>query len=492
VTSHGWTLWYGDAEAHLNIARRILDSRTPHPEQIGSIWLPLPHVATMPLAANDPWWRSGLAGTIPGVFAFVVGGLMLFAAARRAFDSTAAGVTAAVLAGVNPNLLYLQATPMTEPFVFAGLAGLLFTSLIAAETRGWFAVVAAGVFSNVASLSRYEGWFVIPFVAAYMLWRAGVTRALVFGAIAALGPMGWFAHNVWYFADPLHFYHGPGSAKAIYQRALESGMARYPGDHEFGKAWLYFRSAVWLCAGWGLVVAGVAGAAVALWRRVWWPVAFLALPVMFYIASMYSSGTPIFVPHLWPHSYYNTRYGLAALPLLAFGGAAIVALAPGRTRAAVAGLIVGIALLPWVLAPTGERIVTWKESQVNSETRRAWTREAAAFFRRNYRPGDGVLAGFGDLTGIFREAGIPLRNVLHEGNGPPWYGAIKRPDLFMHERWAVAFAGDDVATAMQKIRAQRVRIWTFKDAVIEIYRRDGHSIHEDTRGKERLPADMGQ
>jgi hypothetical protein len=393
---------------------------------------------------------------------------------------------------MNPNFLYLQATPMTEPFVLAGLAGLLYAGIVAGDTRSWFAVLAAGVFSNIASLSRYEGWFVIPFVAAYLLWRAGLTRALVFSAIAALGPLAWMAHNLWYFADPFYFYWGPGSAKAIYQRALDGGMARYPGDHELGKAWLYLRSAAWLCAGWGAVLAGMAGTVVALWRRAWWPLAFLLLPVVFYVASMYSSGTPIFVPHLWPQSYYNTRYGLAALPFLAFGAAALVTLVQGRKRALIAAGVIAIAALPWLTAPSGDRIVTWKESQINSETRRTWTREAADFFRRNYRPGDGVLAGFGDLTGIFREAGIPLRNVLHEGNGPPWYASIKRPDLFMHERWAVAFAGDDVATAMQKIRAERVKIWTFKDAVVEIYRRDGHSIHEDARGKERLPADMGE
>jgi hypothetical protein len=27
--SNGWLLYYGDAEAHLNIARRMVDSRTP-------------------------------------------------------------------------------------------------------------------------------------------------------------------------------------------------------------------------------------------------------------------------------------------------------------------------------------------------------------------------------------------------------------------------------------------------------------------------------
>ena len=35
VYSSGSTLYYGDAEAHLNIARRLVDNRTPGVRQLG-------------------------------------------------------------------------------------------------------------------------------------------------------------------------------------------------------------------------------------------------------------------------------------------------------------------------------------------------------------------------------------------------------------------------------------------------------------------------
>ena len=54
---------------------------------------------------------------------------------------------------------------------------------------------------------------------------------------------------------------------------------------------------------------------------------------------------------------------------------------------------------------------------------------------------------FGDLTGVLREAGIPLEEGLHEGNGPAWTAAAVRPDLFLHEQWILGFAGDDATTA---------------------------------------------
>ena len=81
--AHGYTLHYGDAEAHLNIARRVLDSRTPGPEQLGTVWLPLPHVLMLPFVAREAWWRSGIAGAIPSAVGFVTAGAFLYAAARR-------------------------------------------------------------------------------------------------------------------------------------------------------------------------------------------------------------------------------------------------------------------------------------------------------------------------------------------------------------------------------------------------------------------------
>ncbi len=69
---HGYTLYDGDAEAHFNIARRILDSRTPGPEQIGTVWLPLTHILLVPFVMHSDWWQSGLAGAIPSAACFAL------------------------------------------------------------------------------------------------------------------------------------------------------------------------------------------------------------------------------------------------------------------------------------------------------------------------------------------------------------------------------------------------------------------------------------
>src|SRR5579864_3328491 len=93
----GATLWWGDAEAHLDIARRIVDSRTPGWAQIGTAWLPLPHLLMLPLVRDDKMWQSGLAGAIPAGFCMTLAATFLFAAARRAFQSALAGSVAAAV-----------------------------------------------------------------------------------------------------------------------------------------------------------------------------------------------------------------------------------------------------------------------------------------------------------------------------------------------------------------------------------------------------------
>src|SRR5450432_4099112 len=123
--SHGWLLYYGDSEAHLNIARRILDSQTPGYDQLGSYWLPLPHVLMLPFVRVDAWWHSGIAASFSAATCFVIGGTFLFAATLQILQSTAAAATATALAALNPNLLYLQATAMTEAVFFATLMALL-------------------------------------------------------------------------------------------------------------------------------------------------------------------------------------------------------------------------------------------------------------------------------------------------------------------------------------------------------------------------------
>jgi 4-amino-4-deoxy-L-arabinose transferase-like glycosyltransferase len=444
--SHGWQYFYGDAEAHLNIARRIADNLTPGYDQVGTVWLPLPHWLMLPLVRLDPLWRNGLAGAIPSAACFVLAGSLLFAAVRRLFGSTPAALAAVALLALNPNLMYLQSTAMTEAVFMACLMGVFYCTVRFAEGASWWAAAGAGIAALAGTLTRYEGWFLIPFVALYLLLvgkQRRIPAALVFAGIASLGPLFWLGHNWWLSGDPLEFFRGPYSARAI-QRGLP-----YPGMNDWLAAFRYFRSAAQLCAGLVLPVLALAGAAVALARRKFWPLALLALPAVFYIWSVHSSGTPIFVPTLPPFSHYNTRYGLVALPLLVVAAAGLVTLVPLSTRPIVAALVVAAATAPWLLYPRPATWVTWEESRVNSQTRLAWTAETAAYLGPRYRPGSGILTSFGDMTAVYRRLGIPLRDTFTGDNGLFWLAATRRPELFTRQGWAVLRVDDPMWQAIQ-------------------------------------------
>ena len=55
----GLTLSHYDARGHLVVARRIIDSLTPGWQQIGAVWLPLPHLLNALPVQVDAFYRTG-------------------------------------------------------------------------------------------------------------------------------------------------------------------------------------------------------------------------------------------------------------------------------------------------------------------------------------------------------------------------------------------------------------------------------------------------
>ena len=85
----GEILLYGDAVAHINIARRVFDSRTPGLLQLGTVWLPLPHLLMIPFLLSNWMWKTGVGGSIPSMAAYVLGTLGIFRLVRDGLSSNA-------------------------------------------------------------------------------------------------------------------------------------------------------------------------------------------------------------------------------------------------------------------------------------------------------------------------------------------------------------------------------------------------------------------
>jgi hypothetical protein len=453
--ARGFLLYYGDAQAHLNISRNLIDARQPGYDQLGTVWLPVLHVICLPFVRNNGWWESGLAGAIPVSACFVFAGLCLYLCAIEVFASAWSALAVLLCFALNPNVLYLSAIPMTEIVFIAGLTGCLLCLLRFRRTQSVWYIPLAVIASWWMSLTRYDGWFLIPFIALFLALSAKQSKMAIFittGALAALAPTYWLAHNWWETSNPLDFYNGPYSAAAI------QGNRPYPGYHDWPQAFHYYWDAGRLCAGNVLLVIGIIGFLTALARRKWPAVAFLSLTPLFYVWSIHSSKTPIHIPILYPFSYYNTRYGIAIVVLTAFAAGAI-------SKSRLALVLPLLTLLPWLIQPGVNHWIVWKESEQNSISRRAWTAEAAAYLDANYQSGQGILTEFGDLAGIFGKAHLPLKEAIHEGSGPAWFTNTMPNGLVRQAQWAMAQEGDKLATRLAESNSyQIVKVITVKDA----------------------------
>jgi len=142
----------------------------------------------------------------------------------------------------------------------------------------------------------------------------------------------------------------------------------------------------------------------------------------------------------------------------------------------MATLVILAATLPWLTHPRPDYWITWAESRVNSEGRRGWTDEAAAFLSARYVRGSGIITSW-DLAAIYRKMGIPLREAFNVCDGLPWEATVRRPDLFLWHEWAVVIKDDEVERALRLAAKSGIRYDLEKtiakkdEKVIRIYHR---------------------
>jgi hypothetical protein len=127
----GLSLSHYDAKAHLVVARRIFDSLTPSWEQIGAVWLPLPHIINAIPVQVDWFYQTGAFAIAVSILSLAITAACVSAIVRSTTGSRSGALLAASLFALNPNVLYLQSTPMTEPLLFA------LTSLVVLHMVQW-------------------------------------------------------------------------------------------------------------------------------------------------------------------------------------------------------------------------------------------------------------------------------------------------------------------------------------------------------------------
>lgn len=364
-TSVVFAFW--DAQAHLDIARRVFDSVTPGLQMLGTVWLPVPHLLALPFTLIDRWWWNGVAGGIVGLIAYVTTIACLHdLLVRRTGAPRFAWIgTAFVL--FNPSLLFLQTTAMTEPVLLACLVASVNGLDRWNDTGSRRALIASACFAALAVGSRYDGWFYVIVATPLVAWlahrgrrmalaamrgpkpdasdenfdarnSAGMAKvwwrdALIFAAPNALMVAAWLGFNWIYFGDPLEFQRGVWSAQS--QQAALAAQGQVPTAGHLGLAiWCYLGATV-LCAGALVTVLGFLGTAVVVRqiRHGGVTVLLLLTALPFNVLALWAQQTTIQLPWTHPAGLLNIRYGVMMLPGLAalalMGGLRLVASRPG-------------------------------------------------------------------------------------------------------------------------------------------------------------------
>jgi hypothetical protein len=501
---HGQVLLYGDAVAHINIARRVFDSRTPGLLQLGTVWLPLPHLLMIPFLLRKWMWQTGAGGSIPSMAAYVLGTLGIFRLLRGVMgrfgklETTERTVAwgGAMVYAANPNLIYLQATAMTEALYLALFiwAVVYFNEFVqeagdsgegSGQKTASSRLLKCGTCLAGAGLTRYDAWFLGAAICAAGLLVVGKLQSPGFGAqlkkfvvLAAAAPTLWLAYNALVYRNPLEFATGPYSAKAIEQR---TPGASHPGSHDVHSAFSYFlKSAelnlaaghgqkLWILLAWAGVLASLIAGFVRQHQSLvsaestrcpWCPLLLLWVPLPFYTLSVAYGGIPIFMPIWWPFSYYNVRYGLELLPAFAVFPAVAVYFMARLARSRGVRLTWAVAALIFVTASyssLGRDPVCWREAWTNSRTRIALERQLADLLKA-LPPDSTMLMYLGDHVGALQQAGIPLRRVIHEGNHRTWKQPIDADGLWeralahpaQYADFVIVFEGDVVARQVEQ------------------------------------------
>jgi hypothetical protein len=437
----GLVLSHYDAKAHLVVARRIIDNITPGWQQFGGVWLPLPHLVNVLPAQHDWLYRTGLFASLVSIACL---GVSAYAVARLTLlvtGSKSAAIVAVSLLILNPNMLYLHTTPMTEPLL---LAAVLLCALWLCE---WVLLnqdhvpARLGVALFAAMWTRYEAWPVIAFALAAALWassRLGASRFVLLrrawrlaawpAAAVALFIINsrittgsWFITGGFFVPDP------------AYQAQLRESLAAV------------FRGTRQLSTTTTVIVAVAGAAAVVVRVLLIRGDAVRMIPLALFAAAF----LPLYA--FYQGHPFRVRYMIPVAAACALFGGVAVGTIQRQAASILAGFLVGITV---VQAPL------WRQD-APMVLEASWDREASRGRERVTAclapayDGERILASMGSLAHYMQElsgSGLDIADFIHEGNGVIWELAMEtgpRP----HAGWMLveetAEGGD--------VLAQRIR-----------------------------------
>ncbi len=314
----GQLLLLHDAIVHLNIARKFVDGPPRFDfTQLGGYWLPLPHLAMAPFIWNDFLWRSGLAGSIPSMFGYVLASLYVFRSARTLTHHSLISYLGSLIFMLNPTILYLQSTPASAMLNIAMLIITCYYLLAWSQSGkpGYLLSMAASI--CLATLVSYDAW--VYFAALLVLVPViGLARhqkrdqiasnLLIFSILGGLGILLWILWCWNRFGDALYFLHARLMTNTQFaQLIVKYHLSTY---HNVTQTLLYSSQTALSTLGIALAALAALSLLVFFMRRFGKPEMFAALlllaPIVLYLAAIYSGQILLLGPATLPINIYRS------------------------------------------------------------------------------------------------------------------------------------------------------------------------------------------
>ena len=448
-------LIYADAASHLGMARLIFDDAKPGLNHLGGVWLPLPHLLMMPFTAIDSLYRTGLAGACVSVPCYIATSVYVFMAARRLTHNSLASLIGSLVFILNPNILYLQATPLTEALAALTLtaASYYFLAWVQEEKPKHLLLLAFMTF--LASLSRYDGWglfggilLLLPLVSWLKHRQRTLTEAhtIIYLLLSSIGILLWFLWCWVILGDPLYFQRSVYSAQYQQQDFIAHGAVIHT-YHNLFEALRYFIVISAVTVGPALFILALVGLISFLIRRrssfeIFALFVFLT-PLAFYIFSAYTGQISIQLPQLgYQDAYFNVRYGVVSLaPAAIFVAVAICNLWSLfdqfvsrllRFSARSASFVWPLLCVGLILGQTSMTsrtgIISLQDGQFG------WSclpDQAVMHYLEQHYDGGTILVDFYTnytLYALGPTAGVDYKNLIYQSSGSKWKSALQNPE----------------------------------------------------------------
>jgi len=442
---NGLGLSYNDARSHLDIGRRVVEGLKPGLAQLGSVWLPLPHLLMVLTVWNDFMWHSGLSGALQSMISFVATGLLVYYFLKELQVSMLGRLTGVFVFVANLNMLYLQSTAMTELLLIATSTAGVYELLKWQRNNRLFNLLLSSFFIMLSTLNRYDGWFLFGWASVIVVivmwkkvgWRAAEGVFFLFTTLGALGIVLWFLWNQLIFHDALYFIFGPYSAHAQQQQLAQAGVLATKKDLLLSiKVYMY---ALAYNEYTFPLILGLTGAIVLFFDKKL-PLnskivsSALFAPLIFNILALFFGFSVLFVQGISGDTWFNVRYGILMSPSLAiFIGYLVYRWHKLRY------LIIGLLFFVTAFAFLNQDAVTIDDARVGSS--QVNVSEVANWLNKNAKDKPGfVLIAAASHDAVIFSSGLPMSKFIHEGTGEYWVSATTSPDRWA--RWIVMRTND--------------------------------------------------